>query len=59
MAPQALREEVNQHVEDRPLRFVVKKDKPVPRPVTPRVDEPPEVRKCLRTQSDTDIVSPT
>lgn len=43
MAPQALREEANPHEAEKPLRFLVKKEKPVPRPVTPRVDEPPEV----------------
>lgn len=48
MAPQALREEANQHEAEKPLRFLVKKEKPVPRPVTPRVDEPPEVSLCLR-----------
>lgn len=43
MAPQTLREEGNEHVTKKPLRFLVKKEKSVPRPVTPRVDEPPEV----------------
>ncbi|XP_018533773.2 LOW QUALITY PROTEIN: cilia- and flagella-associated protein 91 [Lates calcarifer] len=36
----ALREENEQAA--RSLRFLTKKDKPVPRPVTPRVEEPPE-----------------
>ncbi|XP_071332361.1 cilia- and flagella-associated protein 91 [Trachinotus anak] len=37
----ALREE-NETVTTKSLRFLVKKEKPVPRPVTPRVEEPPE-----------------
>uniref|UniRef100_UPI003AABEBDA cilia- and flagella-associated protein 91 isoform X2 n=1 Tax=Centroberyx gerrardi TaxID=166262 RepID=UPI003AABEBDA len=39
---QALREEKERVVQKKPLRFLVKKEKPVPRPFTPRVDEPPE-----------------
>ncbi|XP_070832333.1 cilia- and flagella-associated protein 91 [Chaetodon trifascialis] len=38
----ALRQEENKDVTEKSLRFLVKKDKPVPRPVTPRVEEPPE-----------------
>ncbi|XP_022596614.1 cilia- and flagella-associated protein 91 isoform X2 [Seriola dumerili] len=37
----ALREE-NDQVTKKSLRFLVKNEKPVPRPVTPRVEEPPE-----------------
>lgn len=48
MAPQELREE---HVRKESLRFLVKKQKPVPRPVTPRVEEPPEVSSCLTLSS--------
>lgn len=42
IALQALKKEI-EHVEDKPLRYLVKKEKPLPRPVTPTVDEPPEV----------------
>ncbi|XP_044072732.1 cilia- and flagella-associated protein 91 [Siniperca chuatsi] len=38
----ALREEENEQLTRKSLRFLVKKEKPVPRPVTPRVEEPPE-----------------
>ncbi|XP_070771194.1 cilia- and flagella-associated protein 91 [Enoplosus armatus] len=38
----ALREEENEQLTKKSLRFLVKKEKPVPRPVTPRVEEPPE-----------------
>ncbi|XP_041806115.1 cilia- and flagella-associated protein 91 [Chelmon rostratus] len=38
----ALRKEENEQVTEKPLRFLVKKEKAVPRPVTPRVEEPPE-----------------
>ncbi|XP_040912924.1 cilia- and flagella-associated protein 91 [Toxotes jaculatrix] len=38
----ALRKEENELATKKPLRFLVKKEKPVPRPVTPRVEEPPE-----------------
>ncbi|XP_040004302.1 cilia- and flagella-associated protein 91 isoform X2 [Xiphias gladius] len=38
----ALREEENKQVTKKSLRFLVKKEKPVPRPVTPRVEQPPE-----------------
>ncbi|XP_003961810.2 cilia- and flagella-associated protein 91-like [Takifugu rubripes] len=37
----ALKKEIEQ-VEEKPLRFLVKKEKPVPRPATPTVHEPPE-----------------
>ncbi|XP_058487033.1 cilia- and flagella-associated protein 91 [Solea solea] len=37
----ALRAEENKRVTP-PSRFLIKKEKPVPRPLTPRVDEPPE-----------------
>nr|XP_020465219.1 protein MAATS1 [Monopterus albus]XP_020465222.1 protein MAATS1 [Monopterus albus] len=37
-----LREEESKRVTNKPLCFLVKKEKPVPRPVTPRVEEPPE-----------------
>uniref|UniRef100_A0A671W4K8 Cilia- and flagella-associated protein 91 n=1 Tax=Sparus aurata TaxID=8175 RepID=A0A671W4K8_SPAAU len=40
VAPQALRKEMNE--QEKPLRFLVKKEKPVPRPVSPRVEETPE-----------------
>lgn len=46
VAPQALREEKTK----KSLRFLIKKEKPVPRPVTPRVEEPPEVSSCLWLQ---------
>ncbi|CAG05860.1 unnamed protein product [Tetraodon nigroviridis] len=36
-----LKREIEQ-VEEKPLRFLVKKEKPVPRPATPTVDGPPE-----------------
>ncbi|KAM4609417.1 cilia- and flagella-associated protein 91 [Polymixia lowei] len=39
---QALKEEKDEVVQKKPLRFLVKMEKPVPRPPTPRVDEPPE-----------------
>lgn len=42
MVPQALKKEL-EHVEEKPLRFLVKKEKPVPRPATPTVHEPAEV----------------
>nr|XP_046261134.1 cilia- and flagella-associated protein 91 [Scatophagus argus] len=38
----ALREEEKKQMTEKSLRFLVKKEKPVPRPVTPRVEEPPE-----------------
>ncbi|KAK2905976.1 cilia- and flagella-associated protein 91 [Channa argus] len=38
----ALREEENEQVTKKHLRFLVKKEKPVPRPPTPKVEEPPE-----------------
>uniref|UniRef100_H3D8U5 Cilia- and flagella-associated protein 91 n=1 Tax=Tetraodon nigroviridis TaxID=99883 RepID=H3D8U5_TETNG len=38
---QDLKREIEQ-VEEKPLRFLVKKEKPVPRPATPTVDGPPE-----------------
>ncbi|XP_059199054.1 cilia- and flagella-associated protein 91 [Centropristis striata] len=38
----ALREEENQQVTKKSSRFLVKKEMPVPRPATPRVEEPPE-----------------
>ncbi|XP_037646327.1 cilia- and flagella-associated protein 91 isoform X1 [Sebastes umbrosus] len=38
----ALTEEENKQVAEKSLRFLVKREKPVPRPVTPRVEEPPE-----------------
>ncbi|XP_045909862.1 cilia- and flagella-associated protein 91 isoform X2 [Micropterus dolomieu] len=38
----ALREEKNKQLTRKSLRFLVKKEKPVPRPVTPRLEEPPE-----------------
>uniref|UniRef100_A0A674MG13 Cilia- and flagella-associated protein 91 n=1 Tax=Takifugu rubripes TaxID=31033 RepID=A0A674MG13_TAKRU len=41
MVAQALKKEIEQ-VEEKPLRFLVKKEKPVPRPATPTVHEPPE-----------------
>ncbi|XP_069372167.1 cilia- and flagella-associated protein 91 [Paralichthys olivaceus] len=37
-----LREEQKEQKTLKPLRFLVKKEKPVPRPVTPRVEEPAE-----------------
>ncbi|KAM3857617.1 cilia- and flagella-associated protein 91-like, partial [Diretmus argenteus] len=39
---QALTEEKEQVAQKKPLRFLIKNKKPVPRPVTPSVDEPPE-----------------
>ncbi|TDH06784.1 hypothetical protein EPR50_G00117100 [Perca flavescens] len=38
----ALREEAKEQVSKKSSRFLVKKEKPVPRPVSPRVGEPPE-----------------
>ncbi|XP_054471005.1 cilia- and flagella-associated protein 91 [Anoplopoma fimbria] len=38
----ALREEDNGQVAKKSLRFLVKREKPVPRPVSPKVEEPPE-----------------
>lgn len=38
----AVREERNEKMVEKPLRFLVKKKKPIPRPATPRVHEPPE-----------------
>ncbi|KAM7380373.1 hypothetical protein PAMP_003675 [Pampus punctatissimus] len=38
----ALKEEENVQVTEKSLRFLVKKEKPVPRPATPKVEEPPE-----------------
>ncbi|XP_049450725.1 cilia- and flagella-associated protein 91 [Epinephelus fuscoguttatus] len=38
----ALREAEREQATKRSLRFLVKKEKPAPRPVTPRVEEPPE-----------------
>lgn len=46
VTPQAVKQEI-EHVEEKPLRFLIKKEKPPPRPVTPTVDEPPEVSLCL------------
>ncbi|KAM8749428.1 cilia- and flagella-associated protein 91 isoform 1-T1 [Acanthopagrus schlegelii] len=40
MEYKALREEIKE--QEKPLRFLVKKEKPVPRPVSPRVEETPE-----------------
>ncbi|XP_073329946.1 cilia- and flagella-associated protein 91 isoform X2 [Pagrus major] len=40
MEYKALREEMNE--QEKSLRFLVKKEKPVPRPVSPRVEETPE-----------------
>ncbi|XP_039539069.1 cilia- and flagella-associated protein 91 isoform X2 [Pimephales promelas] len=39
---QALKEKKVCRVEKKPLRFLSKKEKPAPRPLTPAVDEPPE-----------------
>ncbi|KAM3842274.1 cilia- and flagella-associated protein 91-like [Diretmus argenteus] len=39
---QALTEEKEQVAQKKPLRFLIKNKKPVPRPVTPSMDEPPE-----------------
>lgn len=39
LAPQALRDEQIKES----LRFLIKKEKPAPRPTTPKVEEPPEV----------------
>lgn len=55
MVPQALKKEL-EHVEEKPLRFLVKKEKPVPRPATPTVHQPPEVSKCLIQDYDVDLV---
>lgn len=41
MVPQALKKEM-EHVEEKPLRFLVKRQKPVPRPATPTVEGPPK-----------------
>lgn len=41
MVPQALKKEM-EHEEEKPLRFLVKREKPVPRPATPTVEEPPK-----------------
>ncbi|XP_056146039.1 cilia- and flagella-associated protein 91 [Lampris incognitus] len=38
----AIREEKEKVAVKKPLRFLVKKEEPAPRPLTPRVDEPPE-----------------
>ncbi|XP_029386659.1 cilia- and flagella-associated protein 91 [Echeneis naucrates] len=38
----ALREEESQTVPKKPLRYLVKKEKPEPQPLTPRVEGPPE-----------------
>ncbi|KAM7407243.1 hypothetical protein PAMA_003122 [Pampus argenteus] len=38
----ALKEGENVQVTEKSLRFLVKKEKPVPRPATPKVEEPPE-----------------
>lgn len=48
--PQVLREEESQQVmtsssSSSSSRFLLKKEKPAPRPPTPRVEEPPEVRR--------------
>lgn len=53
MVPQALKKEI-EHVEEKPLRFLVKKEKPVPRPATPTVHEPPEVSSCLIQDNNVD-----
>uniref|UniRef100_A0A8C2ZKS6 Cilia- and flagella-associated protein 91 n=1 Tax=Cyclopterus lumpus TaxID=8103 RepID=A0A8C2ZKS6_CYCLU len=42
VAPQALKEEDKERAAQKALRFLVKKEKPVTRPVTPRVEEPLE-----------------
>ncbi|XP_026151507.1 cilia- and flagella-associated protein 91 [Mastacembelus armatus] len=39
---EVLRDEMNQQLTEKSLRFLVKKEKPVPRPVTPTLEEPPE-----------------
>lgn len=55
MVPQALKREL-EHVEEKSLRFLVKKEKPVPRPATPTVHEPPEVSSCLIQDNNVDSV---
>lgn len=55
MVPQALKKEL-EHVEEKPLRFLVQKEKPVPRPATPTVHEPPEVSSCLIQHNNVDLV---
>lgn len=55
MVAQALKKEIEQ-VEEKPLRFLVKKEKPVPRPATPTVHEPPEVSSCLIQDNNVALV---
>lgn len=46
MAPQALRKKKEK--EEAYLRYLARKQRPVPRPVTPRVEEPLEVSQRVR-----------
>lgn len=58
VAPQALIED-KEGENQKALRVLVKKEKPAARPVTPRVEEPPEVSKCLPSLPDVVLAPPT